>query len=232
MRTPSSLNSTVGGGLGEHRLHGAPHDQADPSEAPGAFHERDRGDGLEIAAQHVGPADVSPRRPCGLRHRVEHHPRKRALAQLPHQERAQEPLLGLGRAREELPDRRAPRPLRSRPGEAADPLERTIHLRDRQRRCGGGRRHVAQRRPADPDLSLAELPGKVRDPRLRFGGRQPPERVGQRGDLPQSRRRGSHGGRRLGELLQQHPHMVLWIGSAAMPGHTIAVVREEDLAAP
>ena len=98
------------------------------------------------------------------------------------EERAEEPLLGLGRTGEELGDRATARRLRSGAARSPDRPERRVDLEKLERRAVGRRREVAERRPADADRPVREGAREVRD--------------GDRAPRPGAQREGMRRGRR------------------------------------
>jgi hypothetical protein len=94
--------------------------------------------------------------------------------------------------------------LRARAAKGADPAERLVDGRDRERRLGGRRGRLLQRGPAHADLALAQLAGEEGDDGRGLGGVRPAQRAGDRLHLGRSRpRRGDSGGNRH-EVCEQH----------------------------
>ena len=177
---------------------------------------RGRGDVAEVAVQHHRAAQLGGGHLRGLRGGLGHHALERALAHLARQQRAEEALLALGRAREQL----APAQRAARPASPAPPARRCARTRRRPRATvsdgsRAGARQLAQRRPADPDLALAQLAGQERDGDRRLLRRGEPQRVGERGDLAAARARGGDGLGGGGEVGEQHDARVR--GMSALP---------------
>ena len=159
------------------------------------------------------PRSISARRTAvdrharGLRHRVADDRRQRALPDVAEHERAQERLLGRGRAGHQRHQRGPPRGHRARAAQRRDVRQRGVHLGDGQRRLRRGRRRiVAQRRPADAQHALARRArevGRARDPLLGASSRSA------RRDPLDLREPPGLGADVLGgggELGEQHPH--------------------------
>ena len=191
-RSSPARPSTSARGRGEHRLQRPRRPRAGIAPAP-ARRRRARA----AATAPRSPRSISARRTSacrhagGLRDRVGHHARERALAQVAEQQRGQEALLG-SVARAEQRRRSASRRARLRArrrDSAADPLERRVDLGDRQRRRRPrARGRLAQRRPADADLPLAQLARQERDGDRALVRRQPRRSsVGQPRDLREPR---------------------------------------------
>ena len=94
----------VGGGLGQHRLHGPEQRQADGVEAVLALGQGDRGDAGQVAGQHGGPPHRGQRHPGRLGQRVGDQALQRAVAQLADEQPAEQVLLGLGGPAEQRPE--------------------------------------------------------------------------------------------------------------------------------
>jgi hypothetical protein len=194
----------AGRGRGQHRLQGAADLEVELAQAGHTGGQGGRGHRAEGAAQHEGPPHLGRRHPGRSGHGLDHHPLERALAQLAGEQPDQEPLLGRGRPREQLAHQPPPLGLRPGAGQAADPLEGGVdlgHGEGRRGRRGGG---VPQRRPADPDLALAQLAGEERHRRVDLARLQAPQAGGQPLHLGQAGGAGGHGGGRPGDLVEQH----------------------------
>ena len=147
--------------------------------------------------------------PGGPGHGLDHHPLQGALAQL-----AGEQARPGTAARSRWPGRTArpaaaAAPPATRAGQRADPLEGGVDLGDGQGR--GGRRvgRVPQRRPADPDLALAQLAGEERHRRVDLARLQAPQARRQPLHLGQAGGAGGDGGGRPGDLVEQHGAILL-----------------------
>ena len=120
----------------------------------------------------------------GLRHRLDHDPLERALAQLPGEQLDQERALALGRPPPERGEQAPPLRLRARAAHLADGGECHIRLgnghgrsrnrsgrfRDRPRVLAPGAQQVPERRVPDSDLALAQLAGQERHGERYFVG--------------------------------------------------------------
>ena len=194
----------VGRGRGEHRPDAATDLQPDRAQGLGTARHRGRGDVAEVAVQHQRAAQDGGGHAGGLGGGLGHHALERALADAAGEQRAHELLLGAGRAPEQRGDRGAPGRLRAGAGERPDRRERGVDVDQRQRRDPHRRRRVADGRPADADLALAQLAGQERDGDrglLRRGGAQG---VGEHGDLAAARAGGADGLGCADELGEQH----------------------------
>jgi hypothetical protein len=172
---------------GEHRLHGSQQLERDPAQARGAVGERDRGHGAEVAPQHHCALHVGARQVGRLGHRVGHHAGQRALADVAEQQRGQEPLLGLGRPREQVAHGVAARRLRAGAGQRSHARERVLDVGHGQRLPRSGRRRVSQSGPADADLPLGQHARQPGHGGRRLGGLEPAQEIGQDGDLATAR---------------------------------------------
>ena len=220
-RTPSSLNSTAAGlirssaavevvaGRGEHRLHRPQQLERDRAQPGRAVGQRDGGDRAEVAAQHQRAADVGARHVRRLRDRVGHHAGERALADVAEQQRDEEALLVLGRAREQR--RGPPRAERAcEPAPASSPIRSnaastSATVSDGSAAGDGWSRSAAQPTPIWRCVSSA---GQPSDGGGRLGRAQLAQQRGQPLDLPAAGRGGAHGGGGVDELAQQHAAMV------------------------
>ena len=198
----------VDGGAREHRRERAPDLEPDRVEARAPVGQRDGGDRGEVAVQHERAAHRRDGHPGGLRHRVRHHTRQRALAQLAAQDPHEEPLLVRVRAGEQRLHRRPAGGDRARPSQGAHRAERRLDLGDRQPAGGGGGGPLPQQRPADADLALGQLTRQPRHDGGDLGGAGRAQQVGERGDLRGARRRRRHGGRGGDELAQLHTQIM------------------------
>ena len=198
----------VRGRRGEHRAHRAADLEPERAQRLGPAGERGGGHGAEVAAQHQRPPQDGGRHAGGAGGGLGHHALERALAQLAREQRAQEALLALGRPPEQGGERGAPGGLRAGPGQRADRGAGRVDLADGQRGRGGRRRQLAQRRPADADLALAQLARQVRDGDRRLLGRGQPQDAGERLDLAAARARGGDGLGDGGEVGEQHADIV------------------------
>jgi hypothetical protein len=169
-----------------------------------ALAERGLGDDARVAAQHVGPVDLRPRQAGGLSHRVGHHAGERALPDAAGDQRAQEALLRLGGASEEVVYRVAARGLRPGTGQRRNRLERRVDVVHLQARLVRGRRRVAQRRPAHAGAALAQLAAQVGDAGLDLVGGQPAQRVAEQLGLALARTGAGHGARDGCEVGEEH----------------------------
>ena len=167
--------------------------------------ERDRGGLRQVAAERERAAHVGLRHLGGARDRRGHHARQRALAEVAEQQPDQEALLVLVGAREQRAraPRAAPPASRRRPSRRSRPNAR-VDLGDRQRRLGGGRRRLAQLRPADADLALGQPPGQERDRGRDLVGRGARQQRRDRLGLGLARAGGRDGGGDVGQLAQAH----------------------------
>jgi cytochrome P450 len=176
----------------------------------------------------IAVAATSPRSPCsitarrssrldlrGLRGGLGHHALERALAHPAEQQRAEEALLALGRAGEQLAQRVATGGLRAGAAQRADAPERRVDLKQTERRLARRRGERLQRRPPDPDLPLAQLPGQERDRDRRLLRRGEPQRVGERGDLAAAGARLGDGLGSGGDVVEEHDARVR--GMSALP---------------
>ena len=135
------------------------------------------GDGAEVAAQHErAPHRGELARPAAFATASRHHALERALAQVAGQQPDEEPLLGLGRAAHERRRAGARRAATASPGPAHAPIRSnaasTSATVRSERGSAAGAGSVAQRRPADADLPLAQLAGQERDAGRDLGGRR------------------------------------------------------------
>ena len=187
----------------------------------GAARQRDRRDGAEVAAQHQRAPQRrrrGRRRPCAAASAIT--PASAPWRRSPDSSARRNALLGArSRGRTARPARRGARACEPGPGQRAD---RARTRRRRRRRvsdgvaAGGG--SVAQRRPADADLALAQLAGQERDGDRGLLGRGRAQRVGERGDLAAARARGADGlggGDEVGE--QQPTSCPTAAGRSALP---------------
>ena len=188
MRTPSSFHSTAAG----PSLRRAPRRRRRPGEAsigcsgrptssrnaaqrlPRRSASATRRDRAEVAAQHQRPAHVGLRgTPAARGDRVGHHARQRALAQLAEQQARAGSAARRSVARANSSASAARRAgLRAR-RRASAPMRVERARRPRRRSSVGsaaGARQVAQRRPADADLALAQLARQVGDADRHLGG--------------------------------------------------------------
>ena len=204
---------------GEHRLDRPADLQPEAVQALLAFAQRRLGDDPRITAQHRRAVDRRARDAGRHRDRVGHHARQRALADLAGDQPAQERLLVLGRAGEELDDRVAPRRLRSSTGLLGDVLQREIDITNLQRRLGRRRREVLQRRPANTRAPLAQLAAQVGDGGLDLAGLQRAQRFAQQLGLALARAGRADGERGGGEIGEEHrcivPHSRARSGDAS-----------------
>ena len=175
IRIPSSFHSTaaawpadLGQRLGDARRAGRQHRPHRPADLQA---ERAASASLPPASAAAATAPSEPRSIIARRtsatgteaapgDRVGHHPFQRALPQLAGQQPEQEPLLGPGGPAEQLTDQRLARRRRPLPGHRPDRGERRVHLGQGQRGRSRGREPAPQRRPADPDLPLRQLPDR------------------------------------------------------------------------
>ena len=157
---PLERGADVGRGGGEHGGERAPDLQPHLRQPVGPVGERDRGRLGQVAAERERAAHVGLRHLGGAGDRGGHHARERALAEVAEQQPGQEALLVRVGAREQRGERLAPGRLRAGAADRADRAERRVDLGDRQRRLGGGRRRLAQLRPADADLALGQPPDR------------------------------------------------------------------------
>ena len=200
----------VRGGLGEHRLQRPADRQAQGREPRLAVRQRDRRHRPEIAAEHERPP-----------HRGELHVRA-AFATASVITPASAPwrrspdISRIRKGCSASPARPMSSPSRRRrsatePGPAHAPIagERGVDRADRQVRgpvAGVGR--VAQRRPADADLPLAQLAGQERDARGYLLGRHAAQRRGEVGDLLAARGRPPDDTGGFDEVGQEHNPIV------------------------
>ena len=206
-------------GPGQHRQHRAADLQPEPGRRGGPAGERGRRHRAEVAAQHHRPAHVLDRDDRGLRDGVDHHPLQGALAQLADQQPAEEALLAGGGPGEQVGQQGPAGGLRAGARGAADLGERPVDLGHPQGRPVGGRRHLAQRGPADPDLPLPQLAGQERDRGGGLGRGGPGQHVGQQADLAEPRRGPGDRLGRVGEIPQQQP-------GTLHPGHASPTLRQ------
>ena len=194
----------AGRGRGQHRLEGAADLEVELAQGRDAGGQGGLGHRAEGPAQHHGPPHLGPGDPGGLGDGLDHHPLQGALAELARQQADQEALLGGGRPPEQLANQPPPLGLRPGPGQPADPLEGGVDLGHGQggpgRRVGG----VAQGRPADPDLALAQVAGEERHRRVDLARLQAPQARRQPLHLGQAGGAGGDGGGRPGDLVEQH----------------------------
>ena len=199
----------AGRGRGQHRLEGAADLEVELAQATDAGGQGGLGHRAEGPAQHHGPPHLGPGDPGGLGDGLDHHPLEGALAELAREQPDQEALLGGGRPPEQLAEQPPPLGLRPGPGQPADALEGGVDLGHGQgglgRRAGG----VAQRRPADPDLALAQVAGEERHRRVDLARLQAPQARRQPLHLGQAGGAGGDGGGRPGDLVEQHRAIVL-----------------------
>ena len=199
----ASTDSAVCASIG---CSGRPTTSRNCGQALGAGRERGGGHRAELAAEH----DRAPHVP-----RAAGRPRaatasvtsdgQRALPQLAGDQPAEQALLRArwpGRTARSTSSRR--RVCEPGPDSSAMVGERRVDLGDRQRRLGGRRRQVAQRRPADPGPALQQLAGQVRDGRDHLVRRRGAQAVGEQRDLDRAGRRGGDLRRRRGDLGEEH----------------------------
>ena len=216
---PSERGLEIGAGRGQHRLDRPPDLQPDGRQAGGAEAQRDVGDGPRVAAEHQRTAHGRLGHLRRRRDRVRHHAGQRALAQPAGEQRDEEPLLVRGRARQQRAERVAAHGLRAGPARGADALEGRVDVGDRERRLGGRRGQLAQRRPADADLALAQLAGQEGDAGRELIRVQSVQGLGQARDLRGPRRRVPDRIRRLDEVAQQHARMLARPPAGCKPRH-------------
>ena len=91
----------------------------------------------EVASQHRGATDRVGRNAGGVRDRVGHEARERALTQFAGEQSDDEVGLGRSRTREQITQDRLARRGRPDPGGRRDAVERVVELRDRHGRPDG-----------------------------------------------------------------------------------------------
>src|SRR4051812_351377 len=205
---PSRAAAAVVPGGREHGVDRAPALEADRAERLDAAPEGRGRRRAGVAAEHARPADRVAGHLGGPRHRLHHDALLGALAQLARQQRDEEALLGLGRAREERGQRVAARRLRPGASHRADRLARRVDLHQRKTGLDGGRGQVPQRAVADPDLALAQLARQVGHGDRHLSRPRSAQRLGQAGDLLVARAGLAHGLGGGGQLGQQHRSIV------------------------
>ena len=173
MRAPSSFHSTDEarpsaervvdrlGRRGQHRLHRLEHREADRLEPGPSLGQRHPTRAADVAAQHHRPPHHGGRHGRGLGDGVGHHALERALAQLAHQQPAQE--RGLGRA---WPGRTVAPRVSARAATDPGPLVAASRVMasstssdlERVAAALGGLGDGRHRRPPDADAALAAAP--------------------------------------------------------------------------
>ena len=190
------------GGLREHRLHGAEQLEPEAREAGRALREGDVRDPVQPTREHRRAANLRRRDGGRLRDGLDHDALERALAELTVDEPAEQQLLGLGRAAEELVELSLARSLRPGACRGAEAIERGGDVEQLERRRHGRRRELSQRRPADPEPRHGT--GEERDRDRHLLRAQRPQAGGELLDLRRARARLRHGARGTGELGEQH----------------------------
>ena len=162
----------VGSGGGEHRPDAAADLQPDLAQRGHAAGHRGRGDVAEVAVQHHRAAQLGGRHLRGLGGGVGHHALERALAHPARQQRAEEALLALGGAREQLAQSSAARALRAGPAQSADARERRVDFA----RASAPARPRAPAAPAAPPTRPRSAAAAARRTGTRPRSRPPPAR--------------------------------------------------------
>ena len=228
MRAPSSFHSTeaswsracvaalacggqrqrlghVGGGLGEHRLHGAEQRQADGVKPALALGQCDRGDAGQIPGQHRGAPHRGQRHPGCLGQRVGDQALQGAVAQFAHEEPAEQVLLGLRGPAEQRPELGHPGRLGAGATQGVEPVERGVDVGDFE--LGHrGRWHLDGRdgSPADADPALSWGSGQDGRHDRHLGPVQAGEQLGECRHLAGACPRGRDLGRRGYDIGEPH----------------------------
>ena len=202
---PAQRARDVVGGLRQHRRDGVQRREPEPREAGCALPHCHCRDGSQIAREHRRPPHVAGRKPGRPGNRVGHHAFERALTKLAEEQSYEQPLLRLGRGREEL--RQAPHA-----AQPASPCRRFLGAGSRRHRHRGARARVPSRAAAAP--SAPPTPPRPCPAAVRLRGRRPRSRprrqsrgeaLGEPRDLRQPRRRGCDVSGRLSDPGQEHP---------------------------
>jgi hypothetical protein len=176
----------------------------------------------EVAGQHAGPSEHGRRYLGGFGHRLSHDPFERSLTEAAGEQVADEVHLSRGCPGEEVVDELRPGAHRSGASRAGELGEGAVELRDGDGvggsllvlvtdRAGFSGRSVTRMdglwagrvgpasgdrlrkcRPADPDPPLAGFADEEPDGGLDLVRGQPPQQIGQRGDLGRAGRCGRH----------------------------------------
>ena len=140
-RTPEPLQSAADilGRLREHRRDRSQDLEPELAQTGLSVLQGSDRDPWDVAGKHRRPPHARRRNAGGLRHRVDHHSLQRALAKLAEEEPDEQPLLGLGRLREQLLELEPPRRFRAGSGNRLNARDRRIDLEELERRRAGRR---------------------------------------------------------------------------------------------
>ena len=192
--------------------------EPEPRESGCAFPHRHSRNGSQISREHRRPSNVSDRKPGRPCDRVGHHAFERTLAKLAEEQPDEQPLLGLGRMREELGQRLTSRSLRALPGDPLELRDGRIDLEELERGCDRGRRVLPERRPPHADRSLRQFAGEIGDCDRNLTRARRGQQHRDPLDLLQTRRRPCDFQRRGGDLVQEQG-LPLRVGRARPARH-------------
>ena len=230
MRAPSSFHSIpaaaepaqgardVVSGLRQHRRDGMQRSEPEPRESGCAFPHRHSRNGSQISREHRRPSNVSDRKPGRPCDRVGHHAFERALAKLAEEQPDEQPLLGLGRMREELGQRLTSRTCEPFPEIRWSRVTAASTSRSSSEGASRRRRVLPERRPPHADRSLRQFAGEIGDCDRNLTRARRGQQHRDPLDLLQTRRRPCDFQRRGGDLVQEQG-LPLRVGRARPARH-------------